>query len=326
MITFKQKILAGEIKRADAMKVRYEDLHIEPGFNLRDDIESLTGEAREQAEADEESLFKHIMAGGQYPALEVRPREDGGVWLVDGHRRRRNIGRAIEAGAPMADKDGVVWVRVEAFSGNDADRTMRVLSSASSRQLSPLETARGYKTLAAFGWTPEHIAEARNKTRTHVDGLLILANANSDVQQMVRAGTVSAAVAVEAVRKHGEAAGAILAGEFDKARAQGKRKVTAGTIKGKALPRVIVDSVVDAVDALVGELPVELRASLAQKDSRLPDLILVPTWAVRDILDQHQVITEAKAADAQRVRDAQAKAAQMEIPANDNAAGIEGAA
>src|SRR5690242_17079144 len=87
--TFKQKILAGEIKRADALKVRYDDLQVEPGFNLRLPIDRLGEEDLAAAEADDESLFQHIMSGGQLPALEVRPRPEGGVWIVDCHRRHK---------------------------------------------------------------------------------------------------------------------------------------------------------------------------------------------------------------------------------------------
>ena len=104
-VSFRQKILSKEIKRAHAMQVRYEDLHVEPGFNLRTPIELLDGEEREQAEADDEALFQHIMAGGKIPPLEVRPRPQAGVWIVDGHRRHAQIGRAIAAGANSAGQE-----------------------------------------------------------------------------------------------------------------------------------------------------------------------------------------------------------------------------
>lgn len=313
MTTFKQKILAGEIKRADAMKVRFEDLHVEPGFNLRIEGEDL--------EVSIDALAAHIIQGGQYPALEVRPRSDGGVFIVDGHRRHRAIAKAIEAGAQLKDKDGVVWVRVEAFTGNDADRVARIMTSAEGRGLSPLETAMGYKRLAAYGWDSDRIATTVGKTRTHVDGLLILANAPSEVQNQVATGTVSAAVAVDLVRKHGDNAGKVLAGEMDKAKAQGKRKVTAGTIKGKALPRPVLDQVVDATDALVDALDDDARKQLAgmerQENAPYRDglAVSVPAWALLELMQAHAKVTEAKAADAQRVRDAQAKAAQQEIAA-----------
>lgn len=154
--SFKQKILDKEIRRADAMKIRYEDINIEPGFNLRASLDLLEGDALEAAKEDEESLFRHIMAGGQYPALEVRPRAEGGVWLVDGHRRHAAIGRADAAGAPLRDKFGELMVRIEAFDGNDADRTVRILSSNKNRQLLPNEKAFGYQRLARFGSARRH--------------------------------------------------------------------------------------------------------------------------------------------------------------------------
>lgn len=45
--SFKQMIKDGDLKRADAMKARLEDLHEEPGFNLRAE-----GEDLEQSIAD----------------------------------------------------------------------------------------------------------------------------------------------------------------------------------------------------------------------------------------------------------------------------------
>ena len=41
MKSFKDGIKSGDIKRADAMKVRIEDIHEEPGFNLRREGEDL---------------------------------------------------------------------------------------------------------------------------------------------------------------------------------------------------------------------------------------------------------------------------------------------
>ncbi|MDS9748111.1 hypothetical protein [Pseudomonas aeruginosa] len=74
--SFKQMIKDGDLKRADAMKARLEDLHEEPGFNLRAE-----GEDLEQSIAD---LADYLHQGGIVPALEVRPREEGGSGLSTG--------------------------------------------------------------------------------------------------------------------------------------------------------------------------------------------------------------------------------------------------
>lgn len=204
----------GTIKRADAIKVRIEDIHVEPGFNLRDlgavDDEGLTFEQRLAL------LEDHIAQGGMIPPLEVRPRDEGGVWIVDGHRRQMAINNLDQKGLyPRTPKKGEpdvmeLWVNVVMFVGNDADRLARVLTSQENQKLNPLERAEGYKRLAAFGWTPAQIAKKIGRSAEHVKSQLDLANSNTDVQTLVRERKVSASVAIQTVRKEGEKAGAVL--------------------------------------------------------------------------------------------------------------------
>lgn len=230
--SFKSMIKDGTAKRADAMKFRIEDIHEEAGFNLREEGPDL--------EASIDALAAHIAAGGLVPALEVRPRPEGGVYVVDGHRRRRAF---LKVADQVRDGNGELWLPVVAFAGNDADRIARVITSAEGRALSLLEVGRGYKRLVALNWTPQQIADKVGKTRQHVDGALILANANSDVQALVAAGEVSATTAIDVVRKYGEGAGGVLGGAVSDAKAKGKGKATAGAVRGKPLPRKLVDEV-----------------------------------------------------------------------------------
>lgn len=301
MKSFKQMIQAGEVKRADAMKVQPCDLHEEAGFNLRQEGAEL--------EASIEALKLYILDGGVYPPLEVRPREEGGVWIVDGHRRSRAIKRAIESGA------AIEWVNVIAFTGNDADRTLRIMTSAEGRGLSPLETSMGYKKLAAFGWEPDQIAGKVGKTRQHVDQLLILANAPASVHKLVAAGKVSAAVAVDAVRKHGDDAGSVLGGELDKAKAAGKGKVTAGTIKGKALPPKVVAAVVETVDEFLAAVqPGELV--LMENHREQPEgTVCVNAGRLFKLFEAFASVTDARAEQKRRAKEKAAKAAQADIEA-----------
>lgn len=74
--SFKQMIKDGDLKRADAMKARLEDLHEEPGFNLRAE-----GEDLEQSIAD---LADYLHQGGIVPALEVRPEKKAACGLSTG--------------------------------------------------------------------------------------------------------------------------------------------------------------------------------------------------------------------------------------------------
>lgn len=250
--SFKQMIKDGDVRRADAMRVRLEDLNEEPGFNLRIEGDAL--------ESSIELLAEFIANGGQISPLEVRPRADGGVWIVDGHRRRRAMLKLDQAGrlprTPNKDNPEILeaWVPVIAFEGNDADRVARIISSQENEKLSPLELAEGYKRLRAFGWAPEQIAKKVGKTRQHVEQVLTVGNANTDVQSLVAAGHVSATTAAQVVREHGEGAGKVLGAELEKAQASGKKKVTAGSMKGPSIPKPRLEAVHAASRNLIASL------------------------------------------------------------------------
>ena len=256
--SFKQMIKDGEVRRADAMKVQLEDLHEESGFNLRIEGEAL--------EASIDALAEFIANGGQIPALEVRPRAEGGVWIVDGHRRRRALIKLDKAGrlprTPNKEDPNILeaWVAVTAFEGSDADRVARIISSQENEKLSPLELAEGYKRLKAFGWTVDQIAKKVGKTRQHVEQVVTVGNANTDVQSLVAAGQVSATTAAQVVRAHGDEAGKVLGAELQKAQASGKTKVTAGTIKGPSTPKPRLEAVHTASRNLIASLEVDETA------------------------------------------------------------------
>lgn len=217
MSSARQLLAEGLAKRADATKIRWDAIHVEPGFNLAETPEEFAERVA--------GMVAHLQQGGKLPAIEVRSREAGGVWLVDGHARYAAFGEADALGAvQLRDaKDGHLYVPAEYFTGNDADRVARLLTSAEGRTLSPLQRAEAYKRLANFGWSAAQIAAKVCKHPDHVRDSLALALANSDVHQMVKAGEVSATVAAKAARKHGEKAGAVLGAQVVEAKAEGRR-------------------------------------------------------------------------------------------------------
>ena len=164
-----RKMLGSKVAvRAHAVQILYDSIHVEPGFNLREPSPAL--------EKSIEALADHIAAGGKYPPLEVRIRDEGGVWIVDGHRRHAAIGRVLARGVDLRHpQDGEVRIHVVIFEGNDADRAARIITSAAGEPLTPLEVAEGYKRLRAFGWTPAQIAAKVGKSPEHVLALLLLA-------------------------------------------------------------------------------------------------------------------------------------------------------
>ncbi len=312
MKTFRSMRASGEVKRGEANAVRPHDLHEEPGFNLRD--LAAVDEDGQSFEQGIEALTAYIKAGGIYPPLEVRPREEGGVWIVDGHRRRLAILRAIAQGAPIE------WVNVTPFNGNDADRTLRIVTSARRANLSPVEVARGYKRLIGFGWTVDRIATEAGKSRTHVEQLLILADAPAAVQRQVLAREVSVSVAIDSVRKLGDGAAEMLADKLDQAKAAGRSKVTPGVIKGKPLPAKVTERAIGGLDAFMSSIPKTARERLAglelqQQQGQPVDKheVSIPASLLLALLSAHQGVAEARAAQEQKARDKAAQAAQRPL-------------
>ena len=285
---------SGEAKRADAVQVRYESIHVEPGFNLRQHDAAF--------EESIEALTLHIMDGGRFPPLEVRIRAEGGVWIVDGHRRHAAIGRALERGAALRNpKDGVAWIHVVYFEGNDADRTARIITSAANKPLTALEVAEGYKRLRAFGWSPAQIAAKVGKTAEHVLQVLALGDANNDVRQLVSAGKVSATIAAKTARKHGEQAGAVLGEQLEAATAQGKTRVTASTVAGPKAKTTELRKDAARLDFLVEESAIVRHGGKVDLASPEPgQLGYWLEWPSRDVTQPGVFDSARNAIDAAR--------------------------
>ncbi|WP_454878631.1 ParB/RepB/Spo0J family partition protein [Serratia inhibens] len=211
--SFKQMKNNGTLKRTDSgMFIRLDDIHVQDGFNKRLDDE--------RTQTADDDLFNHLSHGKPVPPLEVRPRDDGGVWIVEGHRRHRAYSRCRDTGKP------VEWIAILPFTGSDVERIARIMNSNSQLALTPYEQSQVVKELAGFNLSPDEIAALVGKSRGTVDKLLALTQANHDVQALVREGSVAVDAAVDRVKEHGEAAGKVLAGDVEKAKKAGKKKVT----------------------------------------------------------------------------------------------------
>ncbi|MDH2053374.1 ParB/RepB/Spo0J family partition protein [Achromobacter marplatensis] len=304
--SFKTMILDKTIKRADAMKIEYSRIHVVPDFNLR--------ELDDQYEAEIQDLLAHILAGGLLPPLEVVAMADGsGVELVDGHRRYDAMGRAIAQGFPIN------WVSIVAFQGNKIDRMARVYTSNKNSQLRPLEAARGFKRFRGAGLDSAEIAAIVHFSRTHVENYLVLADAERDVQELVRSCQVAADVAIEAVRKLGAKAGEFLFGKVGQAKAAGKTKVTASTIHGRALPRKVVTPLISGVDAFIKGLDANQRATLVdiQEGRVAADTITVKAEDLFNLFQAHGAVEAVRAKRAEKAaKEAQQAASDTQAPMN----------
>lgn len=211
--SFKLMTRTGVIKRTDTgMFISLDDLHVREGFNIREDNER-TRQANDE-------LFQYLMNGGVVPPLEVVARDEGGVWIVEGHRRRLCYERCRAAGKPV-DR-----IHIMPFVGNDVQQKARTFNSASQLLLSPIEQMNGIRDLAAFNLTTAEISKLINKSVPWIEKLMTLSTANHDVQMAVKSGEVSLDVAIDRVKEYGEKAGKVLEQDKATAAAAGKKRVT----------------------------------------------------------------------------------------------------
>jgi len=196
--------------------IQLKNIHVNPEFDIR-----VKNERYHEAG---EKLYQFMLAGGKVPPLEVIPRDDGGVWIIEGHRRNENFHRLLnEAGRP------VDWIRIDPFEGNNIERIARVRTSNNQLPITDYEEALLVRDLQNLNLTADKIAEVLHIPRYKVDNALVLLSANYDVHQLVEEGTVDIPLAVERVKKHGEKAGELLKDDVAKAQKKGKPKATKST-------------------------------------------------------------------------------------------------
>ncbi|EOZ7477690.1 ParB N-terminal domain-containing protein [Enterobacter hormaechei] len=215
--SFKQMTKSGVIKRTDTgMFINLDNIHVREGFNIREDDE--------RTRLANDDLFDYLMNGGVVPPIEVVPRDEGGVYIVEGHRRHLAYQRCRDAGKP------VNRIHIMPFYGNDLKQKARIFTSASQLSLSPIDQINGIRDFAPFNLTPAEIAKEIHKSVAWVEKLIALSNANHDVQKAVKAGEVSVDVAIDRVKEFGEKAGEVLQKDKASAAAKGKKKVTRSVI------------------------------------------------------------------------------------------------
>lgn len=200
------------VQKVTSFKVNPRLIEVEEGFN-----------ARPLDRQHVESMKVSYKAGAVFPPVLVRV-NDGKIILVDGHHRTAAFNELMDEGVEILGVDAVQ------FRGNDADRVAHMLTSAQGLALTPLEMGMSYRRLVAFGWSTKQIADKVGKTVSHVSEMVKLAEANSDVHQLVTDKKVSSTTAAKMVREHGENAGNVMK---DQLKASGKSKLTPQDIVGE---------------------------------------------------------------------------------------------
>lgn len=243
------------IQKATYFKVDPHLVDFEEGFNLREEGPDL--------DAHLEALYLSMKAGASIPPIDVSV-VDGRIIARDGHCRTRAARRLVAEGVEY-------MLEARQYRGNDADCVIHMLGTAQGKSLTPLEQGRGFLRLTRYGMTVVQISERTGLHRNTVDNWLILAEAPSDVQQMVSRGDVAALVVVEAIRRHGSKAAALLKNKVEKVQATGEKKVTKKHVSGPKMPVKLQHTFISAV----GDLKREIGAIQAEiPDDEMVDVSL----------------------------------------------------
>lgn len=235
-------------RSADGIMVRPSALVVDPGWNVR---------VRDQELEDHiNGIAESIKNGGKIPPLQIYVNDDGQIIIVDGHCRNEAIQKAIEGGCEIE------WVPVVEFEGNDADRVAFMFTSSQGRGLTQYEQAVAFKRLKNFGWSIPEIAGRVGRSVGFVDKMLKLANADAEVQQMVKSGEVSAGAAVAVLRKEKGKTKEVLKEKVTQAKAKAAKAVAAGKkapakvrvterdVDGIRLPKVFQENLVQFFQSL----------------------------------------------------------------------------
>lgn len=205
-----------QVGRSDIFKLKPDDIHVKPGWNVRDPRDPIHSAHLDQ-------LASSIAANGVLEPLTV-VWEDGRAWLTDGHFRLEAAKLANERGANIES----VPVKLEPRGANEADRYFTQALRNSGKGLLPLEQGELFARLLKLGVDESAIALRTGLSRTHVVNMLSLREAPAEVTDMVKSGKVAASLALKTLKKaaSGTEAAETLRKAVDKAESKGKKKAT----------------------------------------------------------------------------------------------------
>ena len=285
------------VRKGDLYSVEPELLLEEPGFNLRDYTKPDVVEQINQLE-------KMFIDGQYLPPLLVRVGEEGRIYIVDGHLRRLAMLQAKKNGHTVGSAKCI------AFNGNDAERIQVMLRSADGLKFKPLEVAQGYLRLSRLGYSNTEIAKAAGRTPNRVEQLLTLATANRDVQILVANEQVAADAAIEAVRRHGDGAGAFLSEQLNRS-----PKVTKGAVTGPSIPRAVASHVTTTFDSMFkrGSAVTRQLAEWERSGKTEGVQISIDAAVLQELKDAHDTLLARQAKRDERELQKAEKAAQLTL-------------
>ncbi len=238
IIDFERTMVAGnrnaalkaiDAGRRDLPMVAVADIHVMPGYNVRSNNAKNAAHIR--------ALADSMKREGYYPAscLEGVVLREGGkdvVYLTGGHCRLAAVEIAISEGA-VIERLPMVFAPP---GTSQEDLTVAMAKGNSGKPIEPYEMGLLCKRLSRLNCDVQTIAERMNLGVAYVEGLLLLVSAPANIRDMVIHETVSATVAITALKTHGDGAYAALQSALQ---SSGGQRVTNKYMPGSVLKKAV---------------------------------------------------------------------------------------
>lgn len=189
--------------------VPVDEMFIEPGFNIR---------TIDQDHVD--SIYQAMIADQPILPLAIKFIEPGRCQIIDGHHRY------LAALKYQKEKGEAVKLNCFEFKGDEADQVNYMITSSQTRNLTPMERARGYERLFNLGVPVKEIAAKTGRAVTDVRNHLDLLKLPAKVRIEIEEGRISYIAALELYRSEGENTVEVLEEAERIAQEKGKDKVT----------------------------------------------------------------------------------------------------
>jgi ParB family chromosome partitioning protein len=179
-----------DVKAADALKVPLSRIKVEAGFNPRD-------LSKPETQDKIRAIAESYKAGRFVDPIKVRIGDDSEhVIVVDGECRYTAAKIADTELRREGVKDGLPFLTVIPFRGNDIDQLIHAVTANEGERLTPLELAEVVKRFINLNYGRPDVARMLGKSLSWVDQLYFMSGMDKAVKDMVASDRVASDVAM----------------------------------------------------------------------------------------------------------------------------------
>jgi ParB/RepB/Spo0J family partition protein len=177
-----------DVKKTDLIKVKYGNLKVIEGNNIRQDY------------GDIPLLANQILEHGVKVPLQGHREKGTDIFIIkDGHRRYAALTHLKDNGLLPED----IWIPfvLEPQKYNDEQRVIDMFILNEGKALTPLEQAEGVRRMQNWGYTDKDIAQKIGRSQAYVSKLSSLNAAPKKMINLIEKGTIAASFAIDIIAK-----------------------------------------------------------------------------------------------------------------------------